>query len=155
MKTRILFLILLLAGCAGMQPIKPEEKTFTGIFEAPGFTKDQIYDSTNIWIAENFYSARSVIEYQNKNEGVIIGSAITDYPCDGVGCAFKADWDLAFTMRADIKDSKFKLTFSNLQHSDGLPIQYSGDLLHIKSKLLSYGDSIAGTVKKNAGSKDW
>lgn len=150
-----LFCLLLLAGCSSMQPMTAEEKTFSGVFEAPGFSKGQIYDSVNIWIAQNFTSADAVLEYQNRDEGVIIGNGITEYACAGVSCAFKTTWGLAFTMRADVKEGKFKLTFSNLALEDGSAFQYREDLPHQKNKLLSYGDAIIASLKKDADSRDW
>lgn len=155
MKKGFFLVVLLLAGCAGMQPIKPEEKIFSGVFETPGFSKDQIYDSINIWIAQTFTSAKAVTEYQNRSEGVIIGNGITGYACAGLSCALKSNWRLAFTMRADMKDGKFKLTFSNLSLEDGMSLQYRDDLPHLRNNLMAYGDSIKASMKNNSNSNDW
>lgn len=62
----VVVLVALLAGCAGMQPVTEADRTFEGSFEAPGATKDQIYNATKVWIAENFRSAKAVIEYDNQ-----------------------------------------------------------------------------------------
>ena len=42
-------------------PITDEERTIVQVFEAPGYSKDQIFSATKVWIAENFKSAKAVI----------------------------------------------------------------------------------------------
>src|SRR5271169_7225778 len=105
---------LFLAGCAGLQPIADTDRTFERVVEAPSYSKEQIFDGTKIWISENFKSAKAVLEYENKNDGTIIGNGIINYPCSGIECMGTGDWKVPFTMRVDIKDKKFRLTFSNL-----------------------------------------
>jgi hypothetical protein len=172
MKNKIWILVvaaLMQVGCAGMQPITDAERTFDAIFEVPGFTKDQIFNSTKIWIAENFHSAKAVLEFENKEQGVLIGNGSIKYPCSGLECLAKDDWSIPFTMRVDMKDGKFKLTFSNLRLSwppsynstygassgHDAPINQRGDLLAAKPKLLDFGNEIIAAVQKNSGTKDW
>ena len=53
-----------------------------------------------------FRSAKKVIEYENLDEGIIIGN--------GLKPNVKAGWDVGFTMRVDVKDEKFRISFHNL-----------------------------------------
>jgi hypothetical protein len=169
-KIGILVLVALIqAGCASMQPITDTERTFDAVYEVPGFTKDQIFNSTKIWIAENFRSAKAVLEFENKEQGVLIGNGSIKYPCSGLECLAKDDWTIPFTMRVDMKDGKFKLTFSNLRlawppsynstygASAGRdePINQRGDLLAAKPSLLAFGNQITAAVQKNSNVKDW
>jgi len=82
-------LVVMMSGCAGMQPIQETDRTFDGVFETPGFSKDQIFTSTKIWIAENFRSAKSVIEYENKEEGTLIGKGAIPSPCQRISMGTK------------------------------------------------------------------
>ena len=66
----------LLVGCASMQPVADEDRTFDRVVEAPGHSKDDIYTATKVWIAENFKSAKSVIELDSKEDGIIIGNGV-------------------------------------------------------------------------------
>ena len=104
-------------GCAGMEPIPEEDLTFNRVVEVPGITKDKLYDQTKMWIAENFKSAKSVIEYDSRESGTIVGNGNIKYPCTGLDCVAKHDWRVHFTMKVDTKDEKFRLTFSNLRLS--------------------------------------
>lgn len=161
--------VMLTIGCAGMQPVAEADRTFEGVFEAQGASKEQIFNATKIWIAENFRSAKSVIEYENKEEGTLIGNGVISYPCTGLDCIARHDWSVPFTMRVDMKDQKFKLTFSNIRISwppsynstfgaqsghDG-PVRTQGEMDAIKPKLLAFGPELAAAIQENRGAKDW
>jgi len=79
-----LILLIILVGCAGMQQAPASELEFQRIVEMPGFSKDKIYNATKIWIAENFGSAKAVIEHDDKEGGTLIGNGNIQYPCRGV-----------------------------------------------------------------------
>jgi hypothetical protein len=169
---RTLFLLatmLVMAGCAAVQPVPESNRTFDAVFDTPGASKDQIFSATKIWIAETFRSAKAVIEYENKEEGTLIGNGIVPYPCGGIECVAKGDWSVPFTMRVDMKDQKFKLTFSNIRVSwppsynstygaqpghDG-PVNLKGDFDSIKPRLLGLGPELVAAVQHNAVKKDW
>lgn len=166
MKKGILLWLLaaLITGCAGMEQVPESERTFSQVYEAPGASKEQIFTASKIWIAENFRSAKAVIEYENKEDGTLIGNGIVSYPCDGLGCLGKSDWSLPFTMRMDMKDSKFKLTFSNLritfppsngQRGLDRPLTVRGEIEDAKPKLLALGNDLVAAIKKNGAAKDW
>jgi len=159
---------LVLGGCAGMQPVAEADRTFERVVEAPNHTKDQIYTSTKIWIAENFKSAKSVIELDSKEDGIIIGNGIIQYPCSGIDCLAKSDWKVPFTMRVDMKDQKFKISFSNIKlswpasYSSGIsspaydgPVNSQGDMDAIKPALLKFGDEILASINSSKSKSDW
>jgi len=164
MKLILVMIFVFLTGCAGLQPIVDADRTFERIVEAPGYSKEQIFNGTKIWIAENFKSAKAVLEYENKDTGIIIGNGSISFPCSGLNCIATADWKAPFTMRIDIKDQKFRLTFSNLYLSwpphgawpgyDG-PIRNQRELDAIRPELLKFGDQILASFGKEKGKSDW
>jgi hypothetical protein len=138
-----------------MQPVTEAETTFSGVFEAPGSGQNQIFEAAKVWIAQKFVSAKAVVEHEDKQEGILIGNGITDYPCKGMGCSLKDEWGLAFTMRVDVKDNKFKLTFTNVKLEDGSAINWRNDIPAIREKLLAFGPEIQAAIQKNKAAKDW
>ena len=159
---------MFITGCAGLQPVREANTTFGEVYKV-GASKEQIFNVTKIWIAETFRSAKAVIEYEDKVEGTIIGNGMIPYPCTGLACMSKASWKVPFTMRVDIKDQKFKLTFSNIRLSWGAsynsvvgvqsahdgPVSLQGDMDAIKPKLLVLGSEIVDAIQKNSKTKDW
>jgi hypothetical protein len=164
----VVVMVALFAGCAGMRPVAETDRTFEGIFEAPGATKDQIYSATKMWIAENFRSAKAVIEYDNKDDGTLIGNGIIPYSCSGMGCLGRSKSRVPFTMRVDADEGRFRLTFSNLRLTwpmsylawgalpphDG-PLTTQGDYDTVKPILLAFGPSIADAIRQGKVKKDW
>src|SRR5699024_5708796 len=110
--------ILSVSGCATEimpgQWLDNDIVTFERGVEAPGNSSDEIYKGTNVWIAENFQSAKRVIELDSQEDGLIIGNGRIDYPCNGINCMGTAD-TASFTMRVDIKDERFRLSFTNIK----------------------------------------
>ena len=86
----------------------PYDKKY--IKEYPNITKDQIFDRTMRWISQNFKSAKSVIDYQEKQAGTIIAKGII--PNINLGGSLNAN--LGFTLTLDIKDGKARFVFDNL-----------------------------------------
>lgn len=114
----LLIVLLSFSGCVSQQVATKEEITHEYIVEYPGLTKDLIFNRTLKWIANNFRSAKQVIEYQDKEAGSIVGNGITPIKAEG---ALLKGVDMAFTMNIDIKENrvryrfiKLKLSFRNL-----------------------------------------
>ena len=161
--------IMMLVGCAGIKPIPESERTFQQVVEAPGFTKNQIYSQVKIWIAENFKSAKSVIEHDDSEAGTLIGNGTIDYPCKGIDYISKGNWKVHFTMRVDVKEGKFRQTFSNLilsmpssysstfgyQKGTKVPVSQQGDIDRIKPRLLGFGHEIAISLTISKTKEDW
>ncbi len=159
---------LILSGCASMQPVSEADRSFERVVDASSYSKDQIYTATKIWIAENFKSAKSVIELDSKDDGIIIGNGIIQYPCSGMDCLSKSNWKVPFTMRVDMKDQKFKISFSNIKlswpssYSSGIsspayngPVNSQGDMDAIKPALLKFGDDILASINSSKNNSDW
>lgn len=169
MKKFILILsIILFAGCAGLEPMPQSEMDFHRVVEAKGLKKDQLFDGTKMWIAETFRSAKAVIEYEDKEKGTIIGNGIIKYPCSGFNCVAKGDWKVLFTMKVDVKEDRFRLSFTNLKlkwpptvNSLGAQRGYEGrinsrgDFETIKPALLKIGDDLLAFFKKDSKDSDW
>ena len=152
------------SGCAGMQQARESDLTITRVVQAPDYTKAQIYAATKIWIAQNFNSAKAVIELDDKDRGQVIGNGILPYPCSSMDCLTKGGWKVRVTMRVDMKDGRFKITFSNLRlifppSSTGPgsehPVTTQGALDDIRPMLLKIGPAILKSVEEEEGEEDW
>lgn len=155
-----------LADAKRPEPITDEERTIVQVYEAPGFTKDQLYTTARMWIAQNFKSAKAVIEYENKDEGTIIGNGNIPFPCKGFDCLGFGDTRVPFTMKVETKDGKIRITFTNINmawpasYNGGIPIRAADGPVRqrrhyeaIKPELLKMGDQIvasAGQVKTDS-----
>jgi hypothetical protein len=138
-----------------------KEGTIIKIFDAPGYSKNQIFDGAKIWISENFRSAKAVLEYENKETGTIIGNGNIPFPCQGWKCMGTGGWKVSFSMRTDIKDQKFRLTFTNLRvfgTDRGLydgPIGRESSFNDVKDKLSDFGNQMLESFKKEKRNDNW
>lgn len=145
------------------------EQSFEKVFEAPGHARDEIFTSSKIWVAENFRSSKAVLEYESREEGVLIGNGIIDFPCKGAfDCLAKSDWKVRFTMRIDMKDDKFRLTFSNVNltwpatYRSGIsspaydgPVNSKKDREKIRVALLALGPRLQAAMSSAGANDDW
>ena len=151
-----------------MATVKEEDKTFSKVYNAPGFSKEQLYEAGKIWVANNFKSAKAVVEYDNKENGTIIGKGNINYPCEGISCIAKNDWRIGFTMKYEAKDERFRLTFESLSLSwpprvDSLgyhpayegPLFQQGDYDAVKPILLNFGEEIMASLSKLKQTDNW
>lgn len=65
-------LLLIVTSCSSIPKI-PLDDSYEKIIEVQGVSKDKLYIKTNAWFVEVFNSAESVIEFQDKEEGRVIG----------------------------------------------------------------------------------
>jgi len=117
----MLSLVFLILACASTQPATSEEMKHEFIVEYPTYSKQVLFDKTLKWIANNFRSAKQVIEYQNIESGAIVGNGIVDVQVEGTVMGT----DIEFTMNIDIKDEKVRYRFSNFSmmiYSDRYPM---------------------------------
>ncbi|MBC3934720.1 DUF4468 domain-containing protein [Undibacterium sp. CY7W] len=159
-----------LPECHAAQPLPDSETTVVRIVDASTLSKEKIFTGTKIWIAENFRSAKAVLEYESKDDGILIGNGSMNFPTSGaMELAIKGDWLVQFTMRVDIKEEKFRLSFINITISTpakatsggGVLPAYSGpvwnqaDMQKIKVKLEGFGDSILNSVTSSKAKIDF
>ncbi len=167
----ILCAAALFSGCAqsgytAKNMAAPESLVFDSVFTAPGMPQDSIYEGVKIWIAENFKSSKAVIEYDNKAEGRLIGNGAAPYICAPPGvkasysCSIKqAYWLVLFTMRVDVKEEKYRLSFTNLQLTGNgggsMALTQQEDLDIARPVLMGYGDLIKQSFKSHESNSNW
>ncbi len=169
MGTATLVVAAMISGAATAADLTEEQRTIVQVFEAPGADKADVFRAGRQWIAENFRSAKAVIEYESAADGTIIGKGFIPYPCaSGWECVAKPDWTVPFTLRFEAKDQRFRLTFSDLriqwpakyangvtQPAGDLVVRKQKDLDKIKAKLIETGPGIQAMVGKAKPNDDW
>lgn len=150
-------------GCASTAP--QNEIVIERVVSAPGFTKEKIHISSKIWIAENFQSAKAVIEIDSKSDGLLIGNAIIAYPCSGLSCFGREGWEVPFTIKVESKDDRFKVTFSNIRikipsspplvSASNTPLRSQGDIDRVSPALNQMAEEILVSLEKGESASNW
>ncbi|AJD46732.1 hypothetical protein S7S_01540 [Isoalcanivorax pacificus W11-5] len=171
MKSWLAILCLgVLSACSGMVPVpvSEQERNFEQVVAVEGMDKDAIYVGLRSWIAENFRSAKSVIEYENQDDGILIGNGVIPYPCKGISCLAKSEWTHPFTMKIEVRDQRFRVTYSNINlawpasYNNGIasparnaPIHNKSDMDGAKAELTQLTESMRSSLSSGAKSNDW
>jgi hypothetical protein len=142
-----MMLAAVLAGCASVPVIPPEQTMVEKVVTAPNVPKDKIYEQSKVWFARTFRqsmsgwwmpnSSRTVIQYENRDKGLLIASGAIMYPMEYTTDAYKVGWEVRFTMEAEVRDGKARVTFGNLTMY--VPTTFCGGL---------YGGMSTGSYEK-------
>src|SRR5690349_15367939 len=71
-------LAFLISACAAIQPIPEDQRTVQGVHEVQA-SKDVIFTRSLEWVAQTFVDSKQVIEFQDKENGKIIGKGFTSF----------------------------------------------------------------------------
>jgi len=124
---------LLIAGVTGLSlhgcAISPELQhspeplvQVIQVVEIDGQKKEQLFDSSKIWMAEAFKSSNNVVQYADKESGSIIGKGNIQFPCEGfIDCGAFGNDKVSFTIKIDTKDNKARVSFSDITRT---PLTY-------------------------------
>ena len=121
MKRFILIACLLLTACVPkitMPNLTPvNDASYQRVIDLPGLTKQQIFEKSKQWMAKTFISSKQVIEYENLQEGQIIGNSTANLTFTVVSSLVgpvTSSYQARFTITEDIKDGKARITFDRV-----------------------------------------
>lgn len=112
------------------------------IKEVKGQSSSAIYDGVKLWIAENFKSAKHVIDFEDREHGVLIGNGVLPNIMLDSGLIQMPE-QASFKMKVEVKDGKMRLTFTQFEIV-GRPNStlYKSEATQIRSRLTGFGDDI-------------
>jgi uncharacterized protein YceK len=96
----------LFSGCASTRALSTSEKQIQKIVEVKGASKNQLFDKSKMWFASTFKSANAVIQYENKENGTIMGNGNITTSITTVL------WRLKFSIATEVKDEKARITIT-------------------------------------------
>lgn len=102
----------ILSGCVSTKPIEPIHST--EIVNIPGATKNEIFNRSREFFTTYFVSGESVVDYENKDAGTIIGKGIADN-----GSLMKIiPFRINFKIKVDTKDQKMRITGDLIKYTE-------------------------------------
>ena len=101
----ILGLVLLLVSCATVKTSDVKGKTV--VVEMPGASKDELFVKASTWMVEAFNSSKSVVQYSDKEAGVIKGKYIISFT-QGL-----LDAECESVITIECKDEKCRIVISD------------------------------------------
>lgn len=86
--------------------------TYTQVIEVPNKTKEQIYILLNYWYSATFNSGKAVIQFNDKDAGVVIGKGFIEEIAFHIGGANQYKVNLEPIIKTDIKNGKIRITYT-------------------------------------------
>lgn len=106
-----------LARISGQYEINTDGNiVFQEIIDALGVSKEQIYVRAQNYIATQYNDANSVIQYEDKDQGTIIGKGL--YP--RVHLMLGSDFDAYHIIRVDVKEERARVTITLTEYKENL-----------------------------------
>ncbi len=114
MKSKSLLIALLtfvvagLTGCLTLKPIV--QNTYEKVIDAEGNTQDELYIKAHEWFVKQFTSAKSVIQFQDKESGKIMGKYVAELTrAESASYYFESTQIISL----DVRDGKVRLIISD------------------------------------------
>lgn len=85
---------------------------YSEIIEAPGLSGDDLYTNAHIWFLDNFKSSKDVIQYEDRESGIIAGNGIIMLQDMALG--YLIETPISFSLRIETKNERFRYQLSNL-----------------------------------------
>lgn len=97
---RTLPLLLLLAGCAGVQSAGGEGTSPVETVETHELTQGEAFDRLSTWVAESYRSARHVVQHSDRETGTLVirGAQPLGFPSE----------PLDYVMTVDVRDGRVR-----------------------------------------------
>jgi hypothetical protein len=153
----VLMGMLFVSGCA-MKQYKPVE--VESVVNIPSLDQKVIYNKARQWFSQYFVSGKSVVDYENPEEGTIIGNGVANIGSDPFGMI---QYNIKYNVRIDTKDGKFRaLTkineHTNTDSSSTYTVSYIGnersnDAINHVAKIVSDIESYVNNKKLDTSSE--
>ena len=145
---------LFLNGCV-TTPAPADQSDYAGfdyVTSVEGVGRDALYDGTKLWIAENFRSAKAVIDFENKEQGIIICNGVLPNIILDTGLV-KMPQNASFKMKVEIKDAKMRLSFTQFQIEGRMNASlFKTEVEQMKTRLSTFGVEIARSLSSGRAS---
>lgn len=105
--------LVTLIGCTTIGDIEPDRDDLTYELDFAGVEQERLHEEARRYIARSFTSAQDVIQYENAEEGEIIGNGRTSYD-GGWGTGISAH-ELRFSMNVRSREGRVQIRFENLE----------------------------------------
>jgi len=156
MKTTLSILLTIFSfpifGCqtTSLRSADPHRSDLQYVIEIEDLSSEQIYSGIKLWVAENFKSAKRVIDYEDEDKGIIICNGILSNIILKSGLVTLPQ-QAEFKMKIEAKDGKARLTFSDYKivtrNNSSL---YETEVVQIDDKLKSFESRIIKYLKTDS-----
>ena len=79
-------------------------------------TKEDLYNTAKVWIAQKHNNGKAVIQIENKDEGFILGKVKVSYEPDFLSGSAGARGFIGYTLKLSFKNGRYKFEIFDFEH---------------------------------------
>lgn len=106
--------LIAISGCQSTPTTMYQPIELTEVVDIPNQSQEEIYNKARQWFSQYFVSGKSVVDYEDKKEGVIIGNGIAN---NGSMMGL-IKYEFYYNIRIDTKDGKFRALTTITKHTN-------------------------------------
>jgi hypothetical protein len=120
----LVFLPFTLFSQNGVLPISEEtgKITYQSVVQVDGTSKNDLYKRGKTWFINTFSSSENVIEYEDKEEGIIMGKGLFPVKANMVSAGH-----VRFTIKIEFKDGRYRYTLTDFWHTGEYDSSYDSN----------------------------
>lgn len=98
-------------------PKEEGKVVYQAVIDAPEKTADALYTTSRLWFLESFKSSKDVIQYEEREAGIIAGNG--NFPMVIYALGYAVEVRAYFSVRIEVKDNKFRYRIDNISIDQG------------------------------------
>ena len=104
----VIGMLLISSALTGETVVDPTLKQYSEVIDVPSVNASTLFTKANSWLVDSFKNAESVIQYSDKDAGIIKGKYV-----EQIGTEYLEDhYIVSSTITIEVKDNKYRVTFS-------------------------------------------
>jgi len=117
-------------------PLNEGRIRYIEVVEVPGKSKSEIFKNAKVWFANNFRSAKDVINFQDEDSGIVSGRGNTSLYLQSLGVPVERI--LYYSIKIEAKDGRFRYTIDEIEISSiglettPIEIEFSKEYMYSK-----------------------
>jgi len=105
----LVFIGIIFSACLSTGATAAEPIAYSEIVDVKNLSKDALYTKANMWFVDTFKNAGSVIQFSDKEAGIIKGKYISS----GIGSDFGYRVDVGSTITVEMRDNRYRISFTD------------------------------------------
>ena len=86
-------------GCAAPRVAPEWYMPIVKTIETKGLSTSRVFDLSRLWLVRHLYTEKSIIDYENRAEGIIVANGTRDYPATGLEAIARVQYTISFRVK--------------------------------------------------------
>jgi hypothetical protein len=99
----------------------PGPLQFQEVVPVEDATRDQLYDAALVWFPSAFKSGKDVLQVQNKEAGMLVGTGVERYEPAIFISSSCTRGELRYRITVEVKEGRYRYTIDGFTHEGGTP----------------------------------